>query len=394
MFNYLLILLLINIKLIICDETDKCGKNCVEGSKNFYDKENNGFIKQYENARSSYKNETCENCECYLNVIENDLKPFQNGITENMLEACTSNRGVRYQLINEKWYRSKDCMFPSRCEGVEYFLINLKNELPNLDLCINFHDWPQIEKHHKKLIPIFSFSKNSDYYDIMYPAWSFWKGGPAIKLIPNGLGRWDLGRISMEKSAEKWPWFKKVEKGFFRGSRTSHERDTIVLFSRENPDLIDAEYTKNQAWKSDEDTLGFPPSDEISLEDHCKYKYLFNFRGVTASFRFKYLFLCKSLVIHVGNDWNEFFYFALKPWIHYVPLSNQATKNSYRKLITFLRNNDEIAKNITKNGSEFIKNNLKLEDIKCYWKKLLKSYSKLIKFTPKLNKKLILVKNQ
>ena len=31
-----------------------------------------------------------------------------------------------------------------------------------------------------------------------------------------------------------------------------------------------------------------------------RYKYLFNFRGVAASFRFKHLFLCNSLVFHVG----------------------------------------------------------------------------------------------
>ena len=59
---------------------------------------------------------------------------------------------------------------------------------------------------------------------------------------------------------------------FFRGSRTSEERDPLVLLSRARPDLVDAQYTKNQGWKSDEDTLGAPPADEIKLEDHCKFK--------------------------------------------------------------------------------------------------------------------------
>ena len=31
-----------------------------------------------------------------------------------------------------------------------------------------------------------------DHYDIMYPAWTFWEGGPAVwPIYPNGLGRWD-----------------------------------------------------------------------------------------------------------------------------------------------------------------------------------------------------------
>lgn len=49
-------------------------------------------------------------------------------------------------------------------------------------------------------------------------------------------------------------------------------------------------------------------------------RYLFNFRGVAASFRFKHLFLCGSLVFHVGDEWVEFFYTQLKPWVHYIPV--------------------------------------------------------------------------
>ena len=37
---------------------------------------------------------------------------------------------------------------------------------------------------------------------------------------------------------------------FFRGSRTSNDRDPLVLLSRAKPELVDAKYTKNQAWKS------------------------------------------------------------------------------------------------------------------------------------------------
>jgi len=64
------------------------------------------------------------------------------------------------------------------------------------------------------------------------------------------LGRWDLHRKSLSEAAAEYPWNKKQNKGFFRGSRTSSERDSLVLLSREYPDLVDAMYTKNQAWKS------------------------------------------------------------------------------------------------------------------------------------------------
>lgn len=81
------------------------------------------------------------------------------------------------------------------------------------------------------------------------------------------------------------------------------------------------------------DTLNAEPAEEIAFEDHCRYKYLFNFRGVAASFRFKHLFLCKSLVLHVGNEWKEYFYPLLKPWIHYVPIESNYKKKDLRLVI-------------------------------------------------------------
>jgi protein glucosyltransferase len=146
------------------------------------------------------------------------------------------------------------------------------------------------------------------------------------------------------REAKKWPWSKKLSKAFFRGSRTTEERDPLVLLSRKQPDLVDAQYTKNQAWRSDADTLGAKPAEEIKLEEHCKYKFLFNFRGVAASFRLKHLFLCNSVVFHVGDKWLEFFYDALKPWVHYIPVKQDLS--DAENLIQFVKENDKIAKEI------------------------------------------------
>ncbi|CAJ0960568.1 unnamed protein product [Ranitomeya imitator] len=243
--------------------------------------------------------------------------------------------GTHYQVINHRLYREEDCMFPARCSGVEHFLLELLSDLPDMEMVINVRDYPQVPHWMTPVIPIFSFSKTSDYQDIMYPAWTFWEGGPAVwPIYPTGLGRWDLMREEL--------------------ARTSPERDPLILLSREKPDLVDAEYTKNQAWRSEkvtahpglrselyishsrpsvapmpvsgfsllQDTLGRPPAKEVPLTDHCAFKYLFNFRGVAASFRMKHLFLCRSLVFHVGDDWQEFFYHRLEPWVHYIPVSS------------------------------------------------------------------------
>lgn len=82
-------------------------------------------------------------------------------------------------------------------------------------------------------------------------------------------------RKNLLLSAKKWPWSKKLSTAFFRGSRTSSERDNVVLLSRDKPDLIDAAYTKNQAWKSKADTLGQISLLNFDFFDALKNKTLF-----------------------------------------------------------------------------------------------------------------------
>lgn len=94
-------------------------------------------------------------------------------------------------------------------------------------------------------------------------------------------------------------------------------------------------------------------------------------------------------MFHVGDDWLEFFYPSLKAWVHYIPVHVRATKDDFKELIQFAINNDKIIKDIAGRGYEMIWNNLKLSDVQCYWSKLLKRYTKLLKFEPTLDETLI-----
>ncbi|XP_077274098.1 O-glucosyltransferase rumi homolog [Temnothorax americanus] len=392
----------------LCEEqfcsVDNDGRFCKENENidhrrsSLYVKETNERYEKYlvaiRNAEQNH--EECDNAkhECFKSVIARDLRPFrEKGISEEMIEAART-RGTFYQIIKGKLYREKDCMFPARCAGIEHFLLKIVGNLSDMDLVINTRDYPQSSEYFGNAMPIFSFSKTPQYYDIMYPAWAFWEGGPAISLYPRGLGRWDQHRKSLNKASLEIPWEKKESRGFFRGSRTNSERDNLILLSRNKPRLVDARYTKNQAWKSNEDTLHATPASEVSLESHCTYKYLFNFRGVAASFRYKHLFLCRSLVFHVGDEWMEFYYYAMKPWIHYIPVPKNADRKELEDLIEFARNNDDLSKKIAHRGRDFIWNNLRMSDVTYFWKQLLKSYSKLVVYEPVLKKDLINIRKE
>ncbi|XP_041439109.1 protein O-glucosyltransferase 1 S homeolog isoform X1 [Xenopus laevis] len=338
------------------------------------------YLNQIHTAVQRHSPPDSHNGTCFYRVLQEDLEPFRSGISRDLMQNVLSRKlGTHYQIINHRLYREEECMFSARCSGVEHFLLELLPNLPDMELVINVRDYPQVPSWMNPVIPIFSFSKTSDYNDIMYPAWTFWEGGPAVwPIYPTGLGRWDLMREDLKKAADLWPWEKKIPKGYFRGSRTSPERDPLILLSRESPDLVDAEYTKNQAWKSERDTLGRPPAKEVPLVDHCTYKYLFNFRGVAASFRLKHLFLCGSLVFHVGDNWLEFFYNCLEPWVHYVPVSPDL--EDLRELLQFVNENDEEVKKIAERGHKFIRQFLRMEDVSQYWGSLLTQYSQLLQY--------------
>ncbi|XP_003370406.1 KDEL motif-containing protein 1, partial [Trichinella spiralis] len=121
------------------------------------------------------------------------------------------------------------------------------------------------------------------------------------------------------------------------------------------------------------DTLGKEPADFVTLDYHCRYKYLFNFRGVAASFRFRHLFLCRSLVFHVGDEWKEFFYYQMKPWIHYIPVKEDL--NDVEELLEFVKENDDVAKDIAERGYQFILNHLTMDNVTAYWESLLKQFT-------------------
>ncbi|XP_071487426.1 protein O-glucosyltransferase 1-like [Diadema antillarum] len=347
------------------------------------------YLDLIKEATANYEDCSTEDCLCHEGVLKNDLSVWEDrgGITKELVEKAEA-RGTLYQIINHRLYRAEKCMFPARCSGVEHFILKIIKKLPDMEFVMNVRDWPQSPKYSEPM-PVLSFSKvEAQHYDIMYPAWTFWEGGPAVwPIFPTGLGRWDLFRKSLDKESEKFPWEEKEDKAFFRGSRTSAERDPLVLLSRDNPELVDASYTKNQAWKSDADTLYMPPAKEVTLEEHCKYRYLFNFRGVAASFRLKHLFLCRSLVFHVGHEWLEFFYPALKPWVHYIPVKQDLS--DAEKLIQFAKANQKVAQEIAERGRDFIWNHLDMDDVQCYWRSLLKSYAKLQTYKPKRRKDLM-----
>ena len=107
-----------------------------------------------------------------------------------------------------------------------------------------------------------------------------------------------------------------------------------------------------------------------------------------------YTLLCvRSLVFHVGEEWLEFFYPAMKAWIHYIPVPSSAREEELYGLIEFARENPEISSKIAERGAMFIEDHLRLSDVTCYWDKLLRSYAELITYKVTRDPRLSIVKS-
>ena len=87
-------------------------------------------------------------------------------------------------------------------------------------------------------------------------------------------------------------------------------------------------------------------------------------------------------MFHVGSDWIEFFYPALKPWIHYIPVPAGSSETELYQLLEFTRDHPDMAERVAEAGERAVRKLLRQEDVLCYWRHLLTQYTKLLTFTP------------
>ena len=127
----------------------------------------------------------------------------------------------------------------------------------------------------------------------------------------------------------------------------------------------------------------------MPLEEHCEYKYLLNIRGKAASFRLRHLFLCGSLVFHVGDEWTEFFYCTLVPWVHYVPVGRGLEE--LQDLVAWFDAHPQQARRIAAAGEKHVREHLRMADVYGYWENLLLHYAAKCDWEPTLDEKLRLI---
>ncbi len=302
---------------------------------------------------------------------------------------------MRFQIVNQSLYTDSFHLNSLYYISlVKYFSDLIKKyKMPDVDFIIYGRDEIiplKVEEELALQIPAFMMSKNTD---------SLCENNKF--LMPDALiasKKWKsiINRVSVAK--DNYPWDNKIEKIFWRGASTGSKsinfynvsnidkliRLKLVFLSKLFPDKIDAVITKFPEFSSGYDgkkllsimKILYKNADPVSEEEHLKYKYLIAVDGNTSPWvRVPWILSSNSVLLRQETSNIQWFYPALKPYIHYIPLKKDLT-DIFEKF-DWLKNNDQKLKHITYNAQKFIQNNLMPEDIEAHMVISLNEYSKI-----------------
>lgn len=334
-------------------------------------------------------------------IVEQFRNIPQNTLSQSKIDKVWNNRSLRqscrlgrFQIIDQKLYADSfnlnNIYFKPLLNHFQYvitkykvndvdFIVLLRDEIPNVD------DIEQIRN-----FPLFMMSKNlSHEYE------------KNKLLLPDAFmveKSWARLVQDIEHTKSKYPWDKKNEEIFWRGGATGSmnmgynletydklPRITIVSLSRSYPDLIDAKMVGLFEFQNNESShqllevfhkLFGGSADKVKEVDHMKFKYLASIDGNTCTWkRVPWIMLSNSVLLKQETDNIEWFYSAIKPYEHYVPMNNRLT-NIFQQL-DWMKLHDSEVHQISTNAQNFVMNNLMPEDILAHTAIILNEYSKI-----------------
>ncbi len=337
-------------------------------------------------------------------IIESITHQFDSKtVTQTELDSLWNNKKfrneqhlIRFQIVKQKLYAETfdvSCLYFIRL--LQYFQEFVKKyEISDVDFIVYGRDeiTPNNKLDQKSLtIPAFMMSKNlnAPYEENKL-------------LLPDAhmlMRSWSELAQTIETVNNNDPWENKLNKIFWRGASTGSAAENfynitnfdkfarlkLVFLSKLYPDLIDAKLNRYPDFSDDKDgdnlkkilTLVFGDDNEMVKEiDHLKYKYLIALDGNTCPWvRVPWIMLSNSVLLKQETRKIEWFYSALKPYVHYVPIREDLT--DIFKQIEWMKDHDLELKQISLNAKNFVRNNLTPEDIDAHMTIILNEYHKI-----------------
>lgn len=342
--------------------------------------------------------------------IKNEFKNLKtNKITkehfkkiQKLPKEILSQLGILHvQIINNKVYTDYSGMgeLDSPKTVFEYLKhvedAAQKHGIKNLQMYLHVND--DIIVHHSSTvnqiissIPMFHFNKllnKTEYNNIIQL--------PDPFLFDN----WDKLIDKIKKANCKYKWDQKAEKIFWRGSPTGREysirriqylpRVILVTLSILYPHFIDAKFTgpayyeKNEFGKKLKEFIEIVNSgcelEHFPEEEHLKYKYLVSIDGNAAAWKRVPWIMLSNSVLFLQHKFVQYFYPAMKPWVHYVPLKDDIS-DIFDKFC-WAKENEKKVQEISSNATFLVEQCLMPQHLEEDLVLILNEYAKMQTFT-------------
>jgi hypothetical protein len=334
----------------------------------------------------------------YYSQILRDLAPyrFPHKITPELLERIVTGVPVRGSVLRLKIHKGdiyeignldeipiyidrRNWIIDLLQKALCHFGDQVRQSI-NVEMIFSLYDETSLPIEREDL-PIFTFQKKDTQSSILFPASTFYMN-------------WDTTVNDMRSAHQNWD--AKLPKLVWRGSQTggwftkntwkTFARSKIVLFSKDHPELCDAGLSSFSGQVEDDETKkdilaetgGF--ASYINLKDMQKYKYIASIDGNGWVVRLSPLLAGgSSFLFKQSSPWIEFYYSALIPYRHYVPISRDLSDLEF--MMIWATENDLVMKRIVSEMRQFVDESLRSEHIYCYIVELLLQYQTVLDFS-------------
>ncbi len=318
-----------------------------------------------------------------------DLHPFTGeNLSRERLDALFADRTLpllRIQIISGKIYWDLNTLSRGdplgnreiTCKRMKKMCrlireTNKRHPLPDLDFVINLADTNTPGSPH----PLFLFAKTEGEKGLLIPDYDI-----------AFLSRQKHGKV-FEKGIRSHPWNRKKEILFWRGSSSGKHlfediavgtsRAKLVFRAKCHADIMDAKFSQLVQLSDDEKAFlireGYTDS-WIEPVELLRYKYLIVPDGNTCAFSGYYrVLLSNSVAFKQDSKDIQWFYEALKPGEHYIPVARDFS--DLEEKLRWAREHDAEAEKIAENATNFIRENVRGKHIRLYVSLLLKAYAR------------------
>lgn len=285
----------------------------------------------------------------------------------------------RYRIVDQKLYRYFDPIFSQFQNGLSdehkapilWFENALQTlleltPLPNLDFIVTHEDGTKE--------PFYQVGIEDLQAPIL--GWAKTKSTPWLILIPDwrSFSFWwdnDIRKLNEGKNfkGNRVLWNEKKDIAFWRGALTEQTRRLkFASFSLEFPALIDAGISSGLEAR---DPLSKP---HASYEEHLQYKYLPVLDGIMCSYPgYQWRLLSDSVCLKEESDQIQWFYSALNAYEHYIPIRDDLS--DVIDQINWAKAHNSECKQIALNATDFVLENLMLDDVYRYLYHVFIAYS-------------------